>query len=131
MDWETTNSRTVESRTAFILELLEQLRPSQGCPAGGSSRDRLWVYDPPDQVPWDLVALVDHHVREPNVPQLRQETFKCRYGRLDSNLSVLPEKYAFYVRKDKGCIVIKKNRKSINARESRKERDSGEENRHR
>lgn len=89
---------------AFILELLEKLRRSQGCPG---SRDWLWVYDPSDQVPWDLVALVDHHVCEPNVPQLRQETFKCRYGELDSNLSIFLEKYAFYVRKDKSCIVVK------------------------
>jgi hypothetical protein len=108
--------RTLDSRTGFILELLEQLRRSQGrCWPG--SRDWLWVYDPPDQVPWDLVALVDHYVREPNVPQLRQETFKCRYGRLDGKLSILLEKYASNVRKDKGCIV-----QSINARDGARRR---------
>jgi hypothetical protein len=100
---QTNDNRTVESRTAFILELLEELCPSHGCP-GSSRACWLRVYDdPPNQVPRDLKALVDHHVREPNVPQLRQETFKCRNGRLDSNLSIFPEKYAFYVRKDKGC----------------------------
>ena len=93
----------VEPRTAFILELLEKLRRSQGCPV---MRDFLRVDDAPDQVSWDLVALVDHHVRKPNSPKPRQEPLQCRDGRLDSNLPVLLGKYAFYVRKDERCIVV-------------------------
>lgn len=81
----------------------------------------MWLYDPVDQVPWDLVALVYHHVREPNVPQLRQKTFKCRYRRVGSNLPILLEKYAFYVRKDKGCRILWSNKITINARENARE----------